>query len=248
MVAVTRWDLVRVFWRSLWLQASWSYRDMQSLGFAYALEPVLRRRYQGEELCVATGRHLEFFNSNPILAAAIVGAAVHAEMQGGGDATEAACRVRNALMGPYGAIGDSFFWGAAKPCAALIALLVAVSGSLWAPWLLVGLFGAINIGARGLFFTLGVRRGAGVAEVIQGLDLLRWAAHLKAVAAVLAGVFVVAAVSPERWSSVGVPTILAWTGAVLGAMAGALVMRRCGGPTALLASVTAVALGAVWLT
>ncbi len=57
---------------------------MQSLGFAYAMEPALRRLHgTGEECRRALGRHLEFFNTHPFLAAAVLGAAVRLEAEGG---------------------------------------------------------------------------------------------------------------------------------------------------------------------
>ena len=248
MAAVRRWDLGRVFWRGLWLQGSWSYRDMQTLGFAWALEPVLRRCYRGEALQRATAGYLVFFNSNPILAAAILGAAVHAESgeedAGGGDAARRVCA---ALMGPYGALGDSFFWGALRPCVVLVALLVAVAGNPWAPWLLLGLFAGLNLAARALFFVFGVRRGEGVAEVIQRLDLLRRAEALKSAAALLAGAFVVAAAPAARWEAQGVPAMVGWAGLVAVALVGALLVRRGVGPGTMVVAVASVACATVWL-
>lgn len=220
---------------------------MQSLGFAWALEPVLRRRHQGPALCEAAVGHLKFFNTNPILAAAILGAAIHEETNAVDPGDEATRRVCNVLMGPYGALGDSFFWGALRPCVILLALLVAVTGHGWAPWLLVGLFGGLNLAARGLFFALGVTRGVGVAEVVQRCHLLPWADGLKAAAALLAGAFVVAAVPAPRWAALGIPPVLGWTALVGVALVGALLVRRGVGPGTLLAAVTAAACGAVWL-
>jgi len=221
---------------------------MQSVGFAWALEPVLRRRHRGPALCEAAARHLEFFNTNPILAAAILGAAVHEEINAAGPGEEAARRVCNVLMGPYGALGDSFFWGALRPCVVLLALLVAVTGYSWAPWLLVGLFGGLNLAARGVFFALGVERGVGVAEVVQRCHLLHWAEALKAAAALLAGAFVVAAVPAPRWATLGIPPVMGWIGLVAVALVGALLVRRGVGPGTLLATVITAACIAAWLS
>ena len=41
-----RRDLRRSFWRYFWtFEISWNYERMQALGFAYAMEPVLRRLF-----------------------------------------------------------------------------------------------------------------------------------------------------------------------------------------------------------
>ena len=44
-VSVPPVTLRRVFWRCLFLQAAWNRRGMQNLGFAYAIDPALRRLY-----------------------------------------------------------------------------------------------------------------------------------------------------------------------------------------------------------
>src|SRR5207302_1103412 len=55
--------LLRVLWRSLFLQAAWNPRGMQNLGFAYAMEPALRDLYPDPTVRAhAVERHLEFFN------------------------------------------------------------------------------------------------------------------------------------------------------------------------------------------
>jgi len=43
---LTRGDLHKSFWRYFWsFQISWSYERMQALGFAWAMQPVLRKLY-----------------------------------------------------------------------------------------------------------------------------------------------------------------------------------------------------------
>jgi mannose/fructose/N-acetylgalactosamine-specific phosphotransferase system component IID len=42
---VSKATLVRVFWRSLFLQAAWNPRGMQNLGFAHAMAPALEELY-----------------------------------------------------------------------------------------------------------------------------------------------------------------------------------------------------------
>ncbi len=50
---------------------------MQSLGFAYAIEPVLRKLYPDQAEYESRLRiHLEYFNTQPYLASFILGAVV----------------------------------------------------------------------------------------------------------------------------------------------------------------------------
>ena len=52
--------------------------------------------------------HLQMFNTHPYLTAAVIGSVVRLEEDG--DKLEAD-HLKKAVMGPYAAIGDSFFWG-----------------------------------------------------------------------------------------------------------------------------------------
>ena len=49
-MTLDRYTLWRVFYRSLFLQASWNPRGMQNLGLAYALYPALKTSIE-EEVC-----------------------------------------------------------------------------------------------------------------------------------------------------------------------------------------------------
>ena len=165
--------------RSLLLQATWNFERMQHLGFCFAILPVLRWAYpdprspaRGE----AVRRHLEFFNTHPVMAAAILGAAARLEAEGEGTAAKT-CKL--SLMGSYGAIGDSFFWGALRPAAGI----AGVAGGL--VWTLAGLPGGAGGGAlaaalvalalynvpalwvRALGVAAGARLGIGVIEIVR---------------------------------------------------------------------------------
>ena len=70
---ITKFDLIKVFIRSNFLLGSFNFERMQSMGFCVALIPALRKLYSGEELAAALRRHLEFFNTHPFLAKAIMG-------------------------------------------------------------------------------------------------------------------------------------------------------------------------------
>ncbi len=192
MAALRTRDLARVYLRSLWLQASWSYEGMQGLGFAYALDPVLQRLHgEGPGRREALLRHLEFFNTHPVLACAVLGCVARLEEEGGAEGAAAALRMKATLMGPCGAMGDSLYWGALKPLLALLALHGAIVGQLWAPVAFVVSFGAANLGGRALALRVGYRRGQGVVEALSRGKLLRWAARLKRLSAVLLGTLMV---------------------------------------------------------
>lgn len=109
-VKLERSDLRAAFWRYFWsFQISWNYERMQALGFAYAMEPILRKLFPDKaDYEAALQRHLVFFNTNPVVGAPlIIGSAIAMEEAG---APASADAVKIALMGPLAAVGDTIVW------------------------------------------------------------------------------------------------------------------------------------------
>lgn len=246
MAALRRADLVRVFLRSLSLQAAWSFRGMQSLGFAYAMEPALARLYgTGDAYRRALARHLEFFNCHPYLAAAVLGSAIRLEAEGGEEAAEGVRRLKNGLMGPYGAVGDSLYWGALRPLLMVGALHLAYRGVFWAPAAFVASFVLCNLAGRGYVFVQGYRRGVDVAGALGRLELLAWARRCRFVCALLLGGLLAAAYGPTPLGAWEVPALF-WGAMALGlALATAWVVGRGVPPAWVLLSATALCWGIV---
>ena len=187
---VSRWALVRVFARSLFLQASWNPRGMQNLGFAYTLGPALEELYPDAPARAAAGlRHLEFFNCHPYAAAAIVGGAVALEerIAAGEAAPEDVSSFKRALGPPFAALGDGFFWLALRPAAALAAAMTVPFLGLWAVAVFLGLYNSVHLAARAWLFIIGYRAGEGVVDAVSHAQVPRGTGLLKAAGAVLAG-------------------------------------------------------------
>lgn len=183
-------DLLGVFWRSFFIQASWSYDRLQSLGFAFALLPVLRRLYPDPEMFASRlAAHLEYFNTQPYLASFVLGAAAKAEEDHAagrvpaGDVTE----IKKTLMAPLGALGDSFFWGSLKPFAAAAAVAALITGSWWAPILFLVLFNAVHLGFRLHLVFNGYATGGDVLELMSRYNFTKMARLLKVLSLSLVG-------------------------------------------------------------
>ena len=71
-------------------------------------------------------------------------------------------------MGPYAALGDSFFWGAMKPMAAVFSVLLALQEYLLAPVALLLLYNPVHLWVRVGGFVEGYRRGK------EGIDFIRY--------------------------------------------------------------------------
>ncbi len=187
---IGRVTLLRVFWRSLFLQAVWNPEGMQNLGFAYALYPALKKLYpEPAQLEAAANRHLQFFNCHPYAAALIVGGAVQHEerIARGQEPPEKVSAFKAALMGPLAALGDGFFWLSLQPACGALAVLAGLFLDLWAVLVYLLVYNAIHLVLRGWFFAAGYRRGDAVIRVLSSAKLPQKGDWLRRVAAVACG-------------------------------------------------------------
>jgi mannose PTS system EIID component len=187
---LSTWTLLRVFGRSFFLQASWNPQGMQNLGLAYALFPALKGLYPDpERQMAAVRRHLAFFNTQPYMAAAILGGVIHHELRiaRGEEGPEVVVGFKAALMGPLAALGDGFFWLSLRPAlGALCAALVPALGA-WAAVLFLVLYNAVHLTLRARLFRMGLRLGDRLVEAVAHAQLPVWGARLRTVGAASAG-------------------------------------------------------------
>jgi PTS system mannose-specific IID component len=109
------------------------------------------------------------FNTHPYLASSVIGSA--AGMEEEGVAPEEVEDLKKALMGPYAAIGDSFFWGALRSVSGVGAVILAFSGTLLAPLPFLLLYTPAQLWVRGAGFLEGYRRRRNGIDFIRKLDL-----------------------------------------------------------------------------
>jgi PTS system mannose-specific IID component len=142
MAAVNRRpSLAAALLRLFAVQGSYNYERLLGVGVGVAEEPLLRDLDDGKyRPAVARGAH--FFNAHPYLIGLAVGAAARAEHDGAPpDQIE---RMREALCGPLGSLGDRLVWAGWLPLLSGLALAaVALGGG----WIAVGAFLLVyNIG------------------------------------------------------------------------------------------------------
>lgn len=154
---VSKKELMKVFWRSFTINASYQYERQMNQGFVYSLIPVIDKLYDKKEDRVeALERHSEFFNVTPMVAPLVMGITTAMEEENANDEDfdpKSISAVKSALMGPLSGIGDSIFWGTLRPLAAGIACSLALAGNAAAPILFYVLFNVFNVACRyfGLF-------------------------------------------------------------------------------------------------
>ncbi len=182
--------------RSLFIQATNNFERMLSLGFLFALWPVVKRLYRTpEKRREIVIRHLSFFNTQPYFANCILGVVAHVELDRGENLNVEVANIKKAMMGALGALGDDLFWTGVMPAAGLLALVFygALPG-----YALVGAISALvvynvfHFWARIKLFNVGLRLGRRVTSYLKMLRLPRFAVSVKVVASFLLGAFTVA--------------------------------------------------------
>lgn len=185
-------SFIKVFFGSFFIQSSWSFEKMQGLGFASAIAPAIKEIYGADERLKkgALKRHLAFYNAHPYMASPVLGAAINMEEKAlrGDGPKEASSKFKSLVMGPYGAIGDAFFWGAVRPLASIAGVLAVVLWGTWGPLVFLAIYNVFHLLMRWYGLKKGLVLGDGVVAFIKSLDLPRWAVRLKYLSAALLGV------------------------------------------------------------
>lgn len=208
VLKVTQSDLNAVVLRSNLFQGSWNFERMQALGFAFSMAPVIKRLYpdpnsQGRKDAIK--RHLEFFNTQPFVAAPVLGVtiALEEERANGKEIEDAAINgIKVGMMGPLAGVGDPIYWGTARPVFAALGANLALNGSLLGPILFFVLFNLVRLLTRYYGVVYGYKKGLDIVGDMSG-GLLQ---KLTEGASIL-GLFIMGALV-NKWTSVNIPLVV----------------------------------------
>ena len=202
-VSLTKQDRISVCWRSTFLQGSWNYERMQNGGFCYAMIPAIKRLYSTkEDQAAALKRHLEFFNTQPYVAAPILGVtlALEEDRANGAPVDDAAIQgVKVGMMGPLAGVGDPIFWFTVRPILGALAASFAMSGNILGPILFFVLWNVIRYAFLWYTQEFGYKAGTAITKDLSG-GLLQKVTQ----GASILGMFVLGALV-QRWVNVGFP-------------------------------------------
>lgn len=142
---LTKKDLRSIFWRGFALQGGFNYEKMQNIGYAYAMEPAIKRLYSStKDRAAALKRHLALFNCTPAMTPMIMGISSAMEEQYANNPSaidpDSINSVKAALMAPFSGIGDSILFGTFRVIAAGIGASFAKQGSILGPILFFVLY------------------------------------------------------------------------------------------------------------
>lgn len=171
--------------RLLYVQAAWTYERMGGIGVGHAARPLLESAVPADRRAEAIIRSNEFFNSHPWLAGLAVGAEARAERDGA--SPEQIRRLRAALGGPLGALGDRAIWAGLFPLLSGIALVGTLVLGWWVAPVVVLVALTVRLEMTRWALIRGLESGMQVAGALKRSILSRYGTALGYAAAAAVG-------------------------------------------------------------
>lgn len=185
-------DKSYIRWMMYCLSSS-SYEFLEAFGFAYAMEPVLKKLYANSpaEYKAAMKRHSVFYNTEPQLGAVVNGITVGLEEQraeGNGNIDgEFINSLKIGLMGPLAGIGDSMIPGMLIPILLSIGLSLSGGGSILGALFYIVAYNLIMVfGSRYLYYK-GYSLGAKSVDLFVGNTAKKVTAAITVLGTVVTG-------------------------------------------------------------
>ncbi len=192
--SINKFDLFKVVFYSFLFQGSWNFKKMQNLGFAFSIQPALKKIYQNkEDRKGALLRHLEFYNSHPYMASFVLGAIVRLEEKYSrkeGVLLEDIIILKKVMMGPMGSLGDTFFWASLRPVAAVFAAALAIIGWGAAPFIFLLIFNVPHLYIKFFGVYEGYRCDKKVMDEIKRYNFFQYSIYLKSFMLILLGAMI----------------------------------------------------------
>ena len=214
---ITQSDINSVFWRSFFDMGAINYERFQTLGYLFAFQKVFHKLYDDdkEKMTRACLRHMEMFNTMPLLIPPIQGTTLAIEEKianaaPGEDTQELEDSVNNikvGLMGPFAGIGDSLGWGTVRPIVCSIGASMAAGGSIVGPIFTLVAWNLFNFGLRYYGLVYGYKMGTNMLSTIRSTNIIE---KLSTGASVLG--LMVLGVLTASWVSLGTGITFTVTG------------------------------------
>ncbi|MCX7995963.1 MAG: PTS system mannose/fructose/sorbose family transporter subunit IID [candidate division WOR-3 bacterium] len=157
--------LLKLFFASLFLQSSWSFHSMQSLGFlVIAMMGVDQKKQEFLQQHSRT-----FFNTHPYMAGFIIGAMLNAyEKEHSLDDLKKHIMVSQSAFASF---GDTLFWQTIRPALLAIAIITGVKYGVIGVIIFLLFYNLIHIYFRFYGFTTGYKIGWDVIYILKDKKL-----------------------------------------------------------------------------
>lgn len=224
---------LRVFMRTLVLQASWNSQRMQNLGLLSALLPF--RRTQPHDITedrLFCRRYYGFFNTNPYFANYLIGGLLrleHEKSLGTELPPGMIPTYRDSLGRTFASLGDQLFWMGLRPALIMTLCLMGLHGLQTSILTIVGVFALAQLWLRWWTLGRGFSFGLDIVQLLRGTHWHLAITWMGRAAMMLTGL--VAGFFLARVSSVDLIAgkSLLWAGVALGLGLPLLVKKRLPG-------------------
>lgn len=159
-------DLTKLAFRSIFLQASFNYERMQAGGWTYSMMPYLKKIFKDDKkkLSEAMTDNMEFINTHPNLVGFLMGLLLSLEEKN--EDRNLIKGLKLALFAPLAGIGDALFWFTLLPIVAGISASFAMQGSIIGPIIFLLVYLGVFF-LRILWTHMGYELGANAVEKIK---------------------------------------------------------------------------------
>ncbi len=224
---------LRVFLRTLVLQASWNSQRMQNLGLLSALLPF--RRTQPLDITedrLFCRRYYEFFNTNPYFANYLIGGLIRLEderARGTQLPSGLTATYRDSLGRTFASLGDQLFWLGLRPALIMALCLMGLHGWQMGILTTVSIFALGQLWLRWWSLGRGYALGLDIVQLLRGTHwhlAITWMGRLAMLLTGLVAGFFLARVSAVDLVA---GKSLLWAGVALGVGLPLLVRKRLPG-------------------
>jgi len=131
---------LKILFANLFIQTSWSFFSMQSMGFLYSLFAGAKKDQRDEIIKT----HKGFFNTHPYMSSYIIGATLRAYDEGNVFPEETRNFITVAQTS-FASTGDLLFWQTLRPAMLLIAAILAVKCGVIGPLAFIIAYNVIHL-------------------------------------------------------------------------------------------------------
>ncbi len=224
---------LRIFLRTLVLQASWNSQRMQNLGLLSALLPF--RRTQPLDITedrLFCRRYYEFFNTNPYFANYLIGGLIRLEderARGTQLPPGMTATYRDSLGRTFASLGDQIFWLGLRPALIMALCLMGLHGWQMGILTTVSIFALSQLWLRWWSLGRGYGLGLDIVQLLRGPHwhlAITWMGRMAMLLTGLVAGFFLARVSAVDLVA---GKSLLWAGVALGVGLPLLVRKRLPG-------------------
>ncbi len=131
---------LKILFANFFIQTSWSFFSMQSMGFLYSLFAGAKKDQRDKIIKT----HKGFFNTHPYMSSYIIGATLRAYDEGNVFPEETRNFITVAQTS-FASTGDLLFWQTLRPAMLLIAAILAVKCGVIGPLAFIIVYNAIHL-------------------------------------------------------------------------------------------------------